>query len=243
MKTVHMVSELTGVSVRTLHHYDAIGLLKPTEVSVAGYRLYDDKALERLQIILLFKELQFSLKEIKEIMQSPGFDSREALKQQLHLLKLRQKQLSDLIALTEKIIDTGVNLMEFKPFSKTEIKAYSEEAKKKWGNTAAFSEYEKNVAEKTRGEQQTANDMLMLSFARLGKMKHLNPASDQVQQAVKELQDFITENYYTCTPQILACLGEMYVSDERFKQSIDNAGGEGTAEFVSSAIEAYCRLG
>ena len=88
MRTVHEVSRLTGVSVRTLHHYDAIGLLKPAHVTQAGYRLYDDAALRRLQSILLFRELQFPLKQIKAILDSPGFDRKEALRQQLEMLQL-----------------------------------------------------------------------------------------------------------------------------------------------------------
>ena len=88
MRTVKEVSRLTGVSVRTLHHYDAIGLLKPTEVTRAGYRLYDDTALSRLQSILLFRELQFPLKEIKAILDSPDFDPEEALTQQIKLLEM-----------------------------------------------------------------------------------------------------------------------------------------------------------
>lgn len=91
MKTVKEVSKLAGVSVRTLHYYDTIGLLKPTEVTGAGYRLYDDTALERLQAILLFRELEFSLKEIKNIMDSSGFDRRKALEQQIKLLELKRE--------------------------------------------------------------------------------------------------------------------------------------------------------
>ncbi|MBQ2776576.1 MAG: MerR family transcriptional regulator, partial [Peptococcaceae bacterium] len=90
MKTVKEVSNLTGVSVRTLHHYDAIGLLKPTELTEAGYRLYDDTALERLQMILLFRELQFPLKDIKVILDNPAFNQTEALSQQIALLELQR---------------------------------------------------------------------------------------------------------------------------------------------------------
>lgn len=88
MRTVNEVSKITGVSVRTLHHYDAIGLLKPTKVTEAGYRMYDDTAISRLQSILLFRELQFPLKEIKSILDSPNFDPAEALTQQIELLTI-----------------------------------------------------------------------------------------------------------------------------------------------------------
>ena len=99
MMTVHGVSALTGVSIRALHHYDKIGLLHPTEVTEAGYRLYDDNALERLQCIMLFKEMQFSLKEIKHILNSPVFERNLALDQQITLLQMKKEHLENLIEL------------------------------------------------------------------------------------------------------------------------------------------------
>ena len=108
MRTVKEVSKITGVSVRTLHHYDAIGLLKPTKVTEAGYRMYDDTALSRLQNILLFRELQFPLKEIKEILDSPDFDPSEAIAQQIRLLELQYKHLGELLAFAREIQSKGV---------------------------------------------------------------------------------------------------------------------------------------
>ena len=116
MRTVHEVSKFTGVSVRTLHHYDAIGLLKPTAVSEAGYRLYDDTALERLQQILLFRELEFPLKEIKAILESPNFDRGKALEQQINLLTLKKEHLENLILFARGIKAIGVNQMDFTAF-------------------------------------------------------------------------------------------------------------------------------
>lgn len=116
MKTVKEVSKLAGVSVRTLHYYDTIGLLKPTEVTGAGYRLYDDAALERLQAILLFRELEFSLKEIKGIMNSSGFDRRKALEQQIKLLELKREHLDNLIDFARGIKAIGVRNLSFKAF-------------------------------------------------------------------------------------------------------------------------------
>ena len=92
MKTVKEVSRLSGVSVRTLHHYDVIGLLKPSKLTEAGYRLYDNRALERLQLILLYRELRFPLEQIREILDSPGFDRDLALRQQIQLLQLQKEQ-------------------------------------------------------------------------------------------------------------------------------------------------------
>ena len=114
MKTVHEVSRISGVSVRTLHHYDAIGLLKPTAVTEAGYRLYDDAALARLQNILLYRELEFPLKEIKAILDHPEFDEKTALRQQIKLLELRQKRLERLLFLAREMMKTGVRPMNLK---------------------------------------------------------------------------------------------------------------------------------
>ena len=116
MKTVKEVSKLTGISIRTLHHYDAIGLLKPTRVTEAGYRLYDSKALERLQAILLFRELQFPLKEIGRILDSPGFDPVSALEQQIKLLQLQRERLDALITHAQNLQKKGEWIMKFKGY-------------------------------------------------------------------------------------------------------------------------------
>ena len=131
MKTVQEVSRLTGVSVRTLHHYDAIGLLKPTKVTEAGYRLYDDAALSRLHSILLFRELQFPLKEIKGILDSPQFDSDKALERQIELLELQRKRLGELIDHARELKEKGCTRMGFKAFDKSELEQYKAEAKAK----------------------------------------------------------------------------------------------------------------
>lgn len=238
MKTVKEVSNFTGISVRTLHHYDEIGLLKPTKVTEAGYRLYDDTALERLQIILLFRELQFPLKEIKAILDNPNFDPTEALSQQITLLELQHKRLGELIAHARNIQQKGVFAMDFKPFDNTELEQYKEEAKNKWGETAAYQEYEQK-AKKGKDFNNTSAQMMQL-FAELGTYKDLPPADDTVQQKIAALQQFISDNFYTCTKEILYGLGQMYTADERFTQNIDKAGGQGTAQFVSDAIKVYC---
>lgn len=240
MKTVNEVSKLTGVSVRALHHYDAIGLLKPTQVTDAGYRLYDDTALARLQTIFLFRELQFPLKEIKSILDSPDFNREQALQQQIGLLELQRRQLDALISFAREIIETGVNNMDFSAFDKAEIEQYKAEVKARWGKTAAYKEFEQKTAGQSENEQTEAAEKLMQIFAKFGKVKHLAPESDTAQALVEALRQCITENYYNCTPQILESLGQMYVGDERFKTNIDARGGVGTADFASKAIEFYC---
>lgn len=236
MKTVHEVSELTGVSVRALHHYDAVGLLKPTAVTEAGYRLYDDAAIARLQSILLFRELEFPLKSIKAILDSPEFDASAAMLEQIKLLELRREQIDRLILLARETIETGEINMDFSAFDKSEFERYAAEAKQKWGGTAQYAEYDK----KPQGEKLAAADALMAKFAEIGALRALSPDSVEAQSAVRELQSFITEHFYTCTDEVLAGLGLMYTVDERFKSNIDSAGGSGTAEFLGKAIEIYC---
>lgn len=121
MRTVKEVSQLTGVSVRTLHYYDAIGLLEPTKVTDAGYRMYDDTALSRLQNILLFRELQFPLKEIKEILDSPNFNQEEAVAQQIKLLELQYKHIGELISFAREIQTKGVKIMNFEVFERKKL--------------------------------------------------------------------------------------------------------------------------
>lgn len=236
MKTVHEVSQISGVSVRTLHHYDAIGLLRPTAVTEAGYRLYDDTALARLQSILLFRELAFPLKEIKRIMDDPQFDQATALEQQIRLLELQQERLSRLIDLARETMKTGVTHMDFTAFDNSKLEQYAAEVKERWGNTAAYQE----SAQRPAAEQKDAAAGLMAQFARMGRLRTGDPAGQEAQAAVRELQQFITKYFYTCTPEILAGLGQMYTADDRFRASIDAAGGEGTADFAGKAITVYC---
>ena len=234
MRTVNEVSKLTGVSVRTLHYYDKIGLLKPTCVTKSGYRLYDGTAINRLRSILFFRELKFSLKEIKEIIDSENFDTKAVLLEQIKLLQMQYDRLGNLILYANEIMNKGESIMDFNAFDNSEIEDYKKEAKQRWGETSAYKEYEQ------RGKDQNG-DKLMQIFAQIGKLKNLSASDTKVQSKIAELQKFITDNYYTCTDEILKGLSEMYVSDERFKKNIDGVGGDGTAEFVKQAVLFYLR--
>ena len=241
MKTVNEVSKLTGISVRTLHHYDEIGLLKPTSVTEAGYRLYDDTSLERLQHILLFKELQFPLKDIKAILDSSDFDRNKALEQQIELLTMKKEHLENLITFARGIKLLGVRYMDFSAFDTKKLDEYAAQAKESWGKTEAYKEFEeksKNWTEETTGN--IAKDMMLL-FVEFGQMKDLDPANEEVQAQVKKLQEYITKNFYNCTNQILSGLGQMYACGGEFTENIDSYGGEGTAEFTNKAIQIYCK--
>lgn len=238
MMTVHEVSKISGVSIRALHHYDHIGLLPATELTEAGYRLYDEAALERLQYILLFKELEFPLKDIKEILDSPDFDRSKALEQQIHLLELRKEHLQNLIDLAWGIKSIGVKAMSFEVFDTKKIDEYARQAKASWGTTDAYKEFEKKSEGRSKEAQQKLNVEMMGIFAEFGKIKDLSPDGKEAITLVKKLQEHITEHYYTCTDEILLSLGTMYAGGGDFTVNIDKIGGEGTAVFAYEAIKA-----
>ena len=237
-------AKLTGVSVRTLHYYDEIGLLKPSFVDEQnGYRYYDDNTLCRMQEILFYRELQFSLKDIRMILSSPDYDKQNALKEQKHLLTLKKERLERLVSALDGAMKGEKISMDIFDNSEFEAKReeYAKEAKEKWGDTAAYKE----SAEKTAGYSadkwnsvNSAMDELIAEFAEC-RRNGFAPDSKEAQELVKRWQDFITDNYYTCTKEILAGLAEMYVSDERFMKNIDRHG-DGTARFMSEAIKVYC---
>lgn len=241
MMTVNEVSKLTGVSIRTLQYYDTIGLLPPTEYTEAGYRLYDDTAMERLQQILLFRELEFPLKEIRRIIDSPDFNRKKALEQQMKLLTMKKEHLEGLISFARKIKETGVNKMDFQVFNTTKMDEYTKKAKEQWGQTAEYKEYEEKTSKQSLEAQKQALQNFMLIFVEFGKMMDKKPEDSDVQLKVKEFQDYITDHFYKCSNEILKGLGEMYVSGGEFTENIDKAAGDGTAVFVAKAIDIYCK--
>lgn len=237
--------KLTGVSVRTLHFYDEIGLLKPSSVDEQnGYRFYDECSLTRMQEILFYRELDFPLKEIRMILFSPDYDKQNALKEQKQLLTLKKERLERLIsALDGAMKGEFVNM---NVFDNSEFEAkreeYAKEAKEKWGDTAAYKESAEKTADYSADRWEQINSVMNDKIAEFAdcKRKGFAPDSKQAQALAKNWQDFITENYYTCTKEILASLGEMYVADQRFLKNIDRHGN-GTARFMSDAIKAYCK--
>ena len=240
MKTVQEVSNLTGVSVRTLHYYDQIGLLKPTQVTESGYRMYDVEALEKLQHIMLFRELQFPLKDIKEIIQSSDFDRNRALEQQIELLTLKKEHIENLITFARGIHGIGVKNMDFSAFDATKIDEYAEQVKTMWGKTPQYKEYAQKTAAMSAEDKNNLGEGLMEVIAEFGKLRNL-PATDEVVQAqVQKLQAYITDHFYTCSNEILHQLGKMYVGGGSMTENIDAAGGKGCAEFIHEAIKIYC---
>ena len=236
-------AKLVSVSVRTLYYYDEIGLLKPAFVDEQnGYRFYDEISLERMQEILFYRELDFELKSIRDILSSPDYDKQKALAEQRKLLILKKERLERIIAALDSAEKGTITMSAFDNSDyETARNRYETEAKRRWGETDAYKEQAEKTANYTKDKWQNVNDGLMTILAKFAECMKDGYTADSVkaQTLVKELQKYITENYYTCTDEILAGLGQMYVADERFKENIDKQT-PGTAAFASAAIAHYC---
>ena len=228
-------AELTGVSVRTLHYYDEIGLLKPSEVDAQnGYRFYDEESLERMREILFYRELDFSLKTIAEILSSPDYDKQQALSRQRKLLLSKKERLEQLIAAIDSV-EKGEDFMKTNNDYEALKNQYAEEVKQRWGNTDAYKESQQRNTDFSKAAALL--DAVFEEFAELNR-SGISPNDEPAKIQVEKLQQCITDNFYTCTNEILVGLSQMYVADERFKTNIDKHG-EGTAEFVSACIKSY----
>lgn len=242
--SVKEFAELTGVSVRTLHYYDEINLLKPAEIDENnGYRFYDRTALERMQEILFYRELDFPLKSICEILSSPDYDKQKALSEQKKLLILKKERLERIISAIDnaeesEAIMKALNNNDYEAARKQ----YESEAKERWGKTEAYKEHTEKTKDYSKDKWQSVTDGLDSIFGEFAEcVKDGNaPDSEAAKALTEKLQKHITDNFYTCTNEILSGLGQMYVCDERFTQNIDKHG-VGTAEFVNKAIIEYCK--
>jgi len=222
-----------GVSVRTLRHYHEIGLVKPAETGENGYRYYDREALALLQQVLFYRELGLPLKEIKDLLQAPETHRRRALEAHRHLLELKKQQLEGLLQLVDDTL--GGNIMTKPKITQADVEAaksqYAQEAKERWGHTDAWKQ--------SQGKTPDAGKMEEI-FQGFAALRSCDPGDPAVQTQVKVWQQFITDNLYPCTDEILAGLGQMYVCDERFTANLDKYG-KGTAQLMSEAIKHYCK--
>ena len=233
------LSATSHVSVRMLRHYDQIGLLRPTQVTEAGYRQYDESALERLYIIRLFRELEFSLTDIRRIIDVPDFDPIDALDRQITLLTMRREHIDNLILLAKGMKLKGLNHMDFTAFDTRKIDDYAAQAKAAWSKTDTWKEFE--ARGKSAADNQKDGQQLMDLIAQFGKRRDIDPACDEAQAMVQQLQAFITDNFYTCTVPVLRSLADMYDGGGDFTSNIDKAGGQGTAAVIANAMRIYCQ--
>ncbi|MED4604239.1 MerR family transcriptional regulator [Paenibacillus validus] len=245
---VKEVSEIAGVSVRTLHHYDEIGLLTPGAVNSAGYRFYTEREMERLQQILFFREIGFSLNEIKAILDSPGFDRKSALEAHRELLLEKKRRLDgmiDTVTRTIQSIEGGSAMSDkelFEGFDMTPIeehkKKYAAEARQTYGD-ATMDAIEKRTNAYTKEDWARITARNEAINAKIIAAMERGPADPEVQEGVGELRQYITEHFYDCTLEIFRGLGDLYVTDGRFTANLDK-NKPGYAAFLQKAMHVYC---
>ncbi|ENQ3106109.1 MerR family transcriptional regulator [Bacillus cereus] len=234
---VKEVADLVGISVRTLHHYDEIGLLTPEETTESGYRLYSDDNLETLQQILFFKELGFPLKKIKEIINNPSFDRQEALVLHRKMLIEKRSRLDKVIATIDKTIQHSkgeiqmTNKEKFEGFDFSQ-NPYEQEARERWGNEAV-DKANKAASSMTKEKQEEYNAI----YRKLATLRSDSPESEQAQEAIQEWYNYL-QNFGHYSLDAFKGLGQMYVDDERFTKNIDQFG-EGLAKFMCDAMAVY----
>lgn len=238
---VKEVADLVGISVRTLHHYDEIGLLIPEETTEAGYRIYSNDNLETLQQILFFKELDFPLMKIKEIISSPSFDREEAIILHRKMLLEKRSRLDKMIATIDKTIQHKkgeiqmTNKEKFEGFDFS-LSQYEQEARERWGDEAVDNTNAK-ITNMSQHEQDAMTKKMNMIYRKLASLRHGPSKSDEAQAAIKEWYDFLNTigNY---SLEAFKGLGQMYVDDERFTKNIDNFGS-GLAKFMRDAMADY----
>ena len=247
MYKIKQAADLAGMTVRMLHHYDQIGLLSPEQTTEAGYRLYSDRDLAVLWQIKLYREFDFKLAEIRQMLDSSETMRLNTLIQQRELLDLQIVRLENIRKqLDHLILEKGtikVKRKDFKAFDMSAIEKHKEEhreeVKMRWGTSVAYQESSEKTANYQSADWQRIQEDQNRIYAAFAELRNRSVDDPEVQQLVKEWQAHITHNFYQCTNEILAGLGQMYVADERFTKNI-NKHGAGLAEFISEAIKYYC---
>ncbi|MEU7578785.1 MerR family transcriptional regulator [Streptomyces sp. NPDC041068] len=243
--SVGQVAGFAGVTVRTLHHYDEIGLLAPGGRSHAGHRRYSEADLDRLQQILFYRELGFPLDEVSALLDDPEADPRAHLRRQHELLTARIEKLQKMAAAVETAMEArkmGINLTpeeKFEVFGDQDPDQYAEEVQDRWGNTEAYRESQRRSASYTKDDWKRINDEFSAIHAHMGDLLDQGVAADsqEAMDGAEEHRLFICRNHYECAHELHTCLGEMYVSDERFTAFYE-AIRPGLAVFMRDAILA-----
>lgn len=239
MLKVKQVAELAGISIRTLHHYDEIGLLEPSKTE-SGYRLYSSADLDNLQQILFFRELDFPLKEIKKIMNDTSFDSEQALRRHRKMLVEKSVQINKMIKTIDKTLKyrkgeiNMSNKEKFTGFDFSKDNSYEKEARERWGDKVV-NESNKNI----KGREKQIADEMNEIYHELAKIRHLSPDSSEAQTAINKWYNFLNKiGDYSL--EAFEGLGQIYVADERFTKNIDKFG-DGLAKFMWDAMKVYAR--
>ena len=249
--TINKIAQIAGVTLRTLRYYDKIGLLTPSSRTEAGYRLYSDEDMERLQQILFFRELDFPLSKIGEILDNPNFERKEALEMQIQFLEKRAERYVKLSQLAKDTLSNligGIKMENKNLFSGfdydrmiEEQKQYEDEVRDRWGHTDAYKISKERTAKLTKEDWERINEVQMNNLKELCELYGEEVSFDdpRVQAVVEKSFDFINDTFYPCTLEMLSGLGNMYVSDERFTAYYEKFA-PGLAAYYNEAIQYYC---
>jgi MerR family transcriptional regulator, thiopeptide resistance regulator len=237
--TVHKLADLAGITVRTLHHYDEIGLLKPSFSGSNGYRYYEEKELLKLQQILFFRELEFSLEQIKQMMNTETFDTKKALEDQKEMLKLKRERIDALLLTIERRIK-GSEYMKnddlYGGFTKKQMEEYKEEAKKRWGNTDAYKQSEERTKNFTKADYDRLAEEGTKWTQKLSDTRDKGFTSDS-----PEIQEMVSQHYnglrtfYEPNYELYRGLANMYVDDPRFAAYYEKFG-KGLSIFMRDSM-------
>lgn len=242
--TIHELAELAEISVRTLHYYDEIGLLKPSYVERNGYRRYEHKELLKLQQILFFKELEFPLDQIKTMISSPSFDHKEALRDHRKLIHLKRTRLDNLIKTIDKTLKSMNNKKKIKDeelydaFKDEDVKQYQEEVKERWGNSEAYKQSMAKVSKMTKAEMNKLKEDGKKHTQKIADNMHKGHTHPDVQVLIAESHAGVNF-FYECSTEMYRNLGQMYVDDARFGAYYEKFA-PGLAVFMRDAIAHYC---
>lgn len=240
--TVGEVAEIAKVTVRTLHHYDEIGLLTPSRRSGAGYRLYTEADIARLQQIRFHRELGLALEEVRRVLDAPEYDPREALREHRRRLVERLRETEALVVTIDRTLETleGDRQMSTEEkFAGFQPEEHAAEAKRRWGHTDAYAESARRAGRYGAAEWEAIKaeaKEIVVRFAGV-RADGAEPDSDAARELAEEHREHIDRWFYPCSPQMHAGLAEMYAHDERFAAYF-NEHGDGLADYVAAAIRA-----
>lgn len=239
--TIHQLAKLASVTVRTLHYYDAIGLLKPSFVRPNGYRIYEEKELLQLQQILFFRELEFPLEDIRTMIHAKDFDAANALRDQKAMLVAKRQRLTAIIQTIDIRLKGGEPMtdnMLFGSFSTKQLDEYRKEAKARWGDTNAYKQSEERVKQLSKEDFAHIGEEWNTRTKRLAALMDRGVEDFEVQKLIKE-QHAAIGKFYDCSYEMFRNLGTMYVEDERFAKNYEKYR-PGMAVFMRDAIAYYC---
>ncbi len=235
--TINKLAKLAGVSVRTLQHYDQIGLLTPQRGETNKYRQYSEQNALTLQEIMFFRELEFPLSDIAKIISSPSYNRNEVLADHKKLLQIKKRKLTKLIKIIDQNMTSSNTKNSFKAFSEDQINQYKDEAKKRWGNTKSYKQSQERTKNWTKEDYAKIAEQGRVLNQELAKAMDLPISHSTVFELIKKHHSGI-EVFYDCSPEMYKSLGQMYVDDPRFAKHYDQVK-PGLAKFIKDAIHFH----